>query len=479
MNGIFRRVNCCQTSVGEETLYQRLRTLEPVPEEWEAWLDALKKNPDTRLEYQHLLWQLGKEHYNGLVSFLWGDTMIKEIPMPYIILLRALPILSIVSMIFTGYLGLILLIFSAVINLGISVWFQHKAESHLSAIRYLSRMLRCVSILMKTPFPGLESLMERIQKEYKPFRHLRSRMSSVSDKAVQSSSMEGMAVLAKMIVLSDVYNYSRCAATLRKEREGAFRLYRTLGELDMLICTASFRKSLLTYCLPEFTEKMELDMDWVIHPMLSYPVPNTLKIAKSSLITGSNASGKSTFLKTVAVNAVLGQTLNTCGAKQFKLPRALVISSMALKDNLTGGDSYFVAEIKSFKRIMEATKETPCLCFVDEILRGTNTIERIAASAAVLYSLNQGSCLCLVASHDIELTRILKQQYDNYHFSEQVTEKGVSFDYTIKQGPSNTRNAILLLYTMGFEDDVITQANRLVEAFESDQSWPAFTQENA
>ncbi|HCW96660.1 MAG TPA: hypothetical protein DHU88_13350 [Pseudomonas sp.] len=139
-------------------------------------------------------------------------------------------------------------------------------------------------------------------------------------------------------------------------------------------------------------------------------------------MTGSNASGKSTFIKSLAVNSILAQTIHTCAAKEFKLRPSLVITSMAVRDSISEGESYFIKEIKSLKRILNKVQNISCTCFIDEILKGTNTIERIAASAAVLKYLHSTDCLCMTASHDIELTCILENEYDNYHFSEHITD---------------------------------------------------------
>ena len=102
------------------------------------------------------------------------------------------------------------------------------------------------------------------------------------------------------------------------------------------------------------------------------------------LLTGSNASGKSTFLKSVALNAILAQTIYTVMADSYRAPYFRIYSSMALKDNLMGNESYFIVEIKSLKRIYESADEkVPMLCLIDEVLRGTNTVERIAASSQI------------------------------------------------------------------------------------------------
>lgn len=108
---------------------------------------------------------------------------------------------------------------------------------------------------------------------------------------------------------------------------------------------------------------------------------------------------------------------------------------MALRDDLSEGDSYFIVEIKSMKRILdESRKNLPMLCIIDEVLRGTNTIERIAASSRILGALVKDHVLAFAATHDIELTYILDGIYTNYHFEEEVREHEVVFNYLLQEG---------------------------------------------
>lgn len=475
MDRVFQRINICQTSVGEECLYKRLRLGQEVPEDWEACMKALSREKEKRLECQVLLSQMGKAPYSGLTAFLYGRTQTDVFSLPVLWLLTILPVLALFSFLVVGPLAILLFLGAILVNLIISATFKQQVGSQLAAIRYFSKLLWCTQKLKKIEIDGMEDFWQRLKELHEHFSGLRSKMSSVASEAISYSSMDAMGEFAKLFLLADVRAYARSVGTLRKHPKEALELYEMLGQLDAMIAVASFRRSLDCWCVPEFREEPGLEMEHMGHPLIPHPVPNSAVLNRDTLITGSNASGKSTFLKAVAVNALLGQTLNTCAARKFVMPRALVISSMALRDDITRGDSYFIAEIKSFKRIMEKAKERPCLCFVDEILRGTNTIERIAASAAVLYTLSQlPNSQCLVASHDIELTRILAAYFDNYHFAESVTDEGVTFDYMLKDGPSNTRNAILLLSTMGFDPHVIDQAHALVSDFEQTQSWPAF-----
>ena len=148
------------------------------------------------------------------------------------------------------------------------------------------------------------------------------------------------------------------------------------------------------------------------------------------------------------------------------------MTSMSVRDDITAGESYFITEIKSLKRIITTIPRVFCACYIDEILKGTNTIERVAASAAVLKHLNSLDCICVVATHDIELTRMLTG-YDNYHFGERITEGGVEFDYKINNGPSTTKNAIKLLEYMEFDKHIIENAQELVRTFEESGTWSA------
>ena len=112
-------------------------------------------------------------------------------------------------------------------------------------------------------------------------------------------------------------------------------------------------------------------------------------------------------------------------------------------------------------------------CFVDEVLRGTNTIERIAASAQILKSLSCDNVLCFAATHDIELTYMLEDSYSNYHFQEEVIEEknDILFDYILYSGRAVSRNAIKLLSMIGYEKEIIKRAERSAEEFLKKGEW--------
>ena len=148
------------------------------------------------------------------------------------------------------------------------------------------------------------------------------------------------------------------------------------------------------------------------------------------------------------------------------------MSAMSLSDDILSGESYYIVEIRAIKRIMDTIREKGhVLCFVDEVLRGTNTVERIAAGTEILRKLLTNHTLCFAATHDLELTELLKDSYDNYHFEEEVKEDDVKFNYLLKKGRVTTRNAIRLLKMTGYDDSIVEASKNAVVRFEQEGSW--------
>ena len=279
----------------------------------------------------------------------------------------------------------------------------------------------------------------------------------------------------KMFFLRDLIQFEKTNIIISRNNNALKDIYEFVGMIDSCIAIASYRESLTYYTRPVFinsNQRKELDFIDIYHPLISDPVSNSCKVAKSILITGSNASGKSTFLRTVAINSILAQTIYTCLAEEYKSSFFKTYTSMSIKDSLKSNDSYYIAEIKSLKRIVDSIdNEIPCICFIDEILRGTNTVERISASSEVLNYIANKNCICISATHDIELTNILHNTFENYHFQEYIEDDEILFDYTLYKGKSETRNAIKLLSIMGYDSDVILRAEKRAENFLDSGIW--------
>ena len=180
------------------------------------------------------------------------------------------------------------------------------------------------------------------------------------------------------------------------------------------------------------------------------------------LLTGSNMSGKTTFIRTMAINSILAQSLNICFAETYTAPYLKIYSSIRITDDLLEDTSYYLEEVLSIKKLLEASKSNdPCLFVLDEIFKGTNTIERISGGKAILSFLNKKNHTVLVSTHDIELTSLLEvENYELYHFSEQIEGDALIFDYKLKNGKLKTRNAIKILELFNYPDEIITDARK-------------------
>jgi DNA mismatch repair ATPase MutS len=234
-----------------------------------------------------------------------------------------------------------------------------------------------------------------------------------------------------------------------------------LGYLDAAQSIAALRAEPDRWCRPEFLGREKtLRTEAVYHPLLASPVANSIEIIdRGVIITGSNMSGKTTFVRTLGVNAVLAQSLFTVRADRWQAPMLAVRTSIGRNDSVIEGKSYYLAEAESVRSLVAARGDgVQHLFLLDEIFRGTNTPERIAGGYAVLAYLNRGDDIVVVATHDVELIGLLGNAYDTYHFREEVNDGAITFDHRMRAGPSSTRNAIALLAALGYPAELVADA---------------------
>ena len=277
-------------------------------------------------------------------------------------------------------------------------------------------------------------------------------------------------------LLLDLISYEFLKFKLGRNHANIFTLHENIGMLDAAISVASYRTYLDRWCEPDidFENRKKAYINGVnlFHPLIKSPVSNSFEASAPLLVTGSNASGKSTYLKTAALSALLSQSICTCPGDSYNATAFRIFSSMAIRDDLLAGESYYIAEIRSLKRILDyiASGEN-VLCVVDEVLRGTNTIERIAASSEVLSALNRENVICIAATHDLELCALLSDKYSLAHFKEYINGNDISFDYLVKPGPATSRNAIKLLSMMGFDESIVGGADTRAQNYVTTGKW--------
>jgi DNA mismatch repair ATPase MutS len=253
---------------------------------------------------------------------------------------------------------------------------------------------------------------------------------------------------------------------LSRHKGSLIRATAAAGDVDAAISVASFRAGRRDWTAPDFrdatTELIELR-----HPLVDDAVPNSITVrpGRGVLVTGSNMSGKSTFLRTVGVNAILAQTISTCLAREYRAPVFHVRSCIGRADDLLAGKSYYIVEVGALLELVRASDDAmPHLFLLDELFRGTNAIERIAGGQAVLQQLLLASTgaakphIVLAATHDQELVDLASGTFDAYHFGDSIGPDGLVFDHQLRHGPATTRNAIALLRLHGAPHALVTQA---------------------
>lgn len=473
MDLIFSRICNCSSFAGEQILYSRLHHLPKevlLLEVLEKRVNYFENHPVEREELQLLLNRLGKQEVSYYLPMFINNLECLGISNIYIYrLLQILLVLTIVPvLLFQNPIFLVGVggIFS--INVFIYVVNKMKHETYLASLASVVQLIKTGKKILKSNLLPKDASTSSLVDSMKQLDKLSKSIGIFVNKKEAGATGEPLSILRDYLLGGTLWDFTKYNQIIKylKGRQNAFlEVFDFVGEVDMEISIASFRKSLPYYCQPKFKDKNELDMEEVYHPLVTNAVGNTIQIKGNIIITGSNASGKSTFIKAIVINGILAQSIHTCMAQKMIMPKSKIITSMAVRDNLSAGESYYVKEIKYLNRIIENMEDDRVvICAIDEILRGTNTQERIAASVAVMEHLAYLNCIAVVASHDLELTQILNKQYHNYHFCEQILEGDIVFDYKIREGVSNTKNAIRLMESIGFPKEIIDRALEQISA---------------
>jgi len=232
-----------------------------------------------------------------------------------------------------------------------------------------------------------------------------------------------------------------------------------VGSIEALNSLAVFAFNNPGYCYPTAEEGSPfIKTTGMAHPLmrLKMPVVNDLCVGKNDkllLVTGSNMSGKSTFLRTVGINLLLAQCGAPVYANSFAFTPMTILSSIRISDSLQENTSYFMAELKRLHDIIaELEKGAPALVLIDEALRGTNSDDKTYGSEAFIRKLLRYSCLALFATHDLSLSeteKALPGEVNNYCFESSIENGELLFDYTLRRGVAKNKNASFLMKKMG------------------------------
>jgi len=470
LDELFKFIDRTHSKIGQQFLYYKIRSIENKDslKDFDALTRFFGTHPSIRLKFQLALSNLNSERAYDLEKLIHDTTIEKPPYHKFLIPLAITALFSIIMALFyPAFILLLIPVFS------INLIFHLKNKYHINY--YLSGVLQLNKALQVSKY--LASFSD-IKKYFKNLEFI-NRVNDISFKTkfigFEQNLVNEFAIIFWFIAetIKIMFNveaiifYSFIDDIVNKNQD-IDKMFQFIGQIDAAISTASVLDGDSLTCPPEFNEKGIVTVHEIIHPLIKNCVSNTIELhQKSLLLTGSNMSGKTTFIRTMALNAILAQTLYFAFAEKFEIPFYKIYSSVRISDDLTEDTSYYLKEVLTIKQLIKASEQSnPCLFVLDEIFKGTNTLERISGGKAILSYLNRKDHLVLVSTHDIELTDLLQDQgYDLYHFAEKIENNQLIFDHKLKKGKLTTRNAIKILELYDYPDSIITDAQNTLQVF--------------
>lgn len=467
---LFMFLDRTTSKVGQQVLYNKLRIISPTKSfDGEKLIALFSGNDEFRIGIQKQLQKL-KSDDAYFITTLFQDDHVK--PPKWFFIVPILSCTSLFSLAFLAFnLNFFLVLFAVfLINLGIHFWNKRNLYQYLGSLPQLLKLTKVASELYSQK--DLRCINPDLPKSLRIMNSLKKRMFFFNFSAKleddYAALVHGVIEIIKIVFVLEPLLLFGALKRLESNRTEIEDLFTFVGEVDSLISIASVRAGLTYYCLPNIIDdKKSIYTEDIYHPLIHNCVSNTIEINnKSVLLTGSNMSGKTSFIRTIGINVICALTINTCFARTVSLTQMRVYSAIRISDDLLNNKSYYFEEVLTVKEMIEQGRtHSTCLFLLDEIFKGTNTVERISAGKAVLSSLAKNN-MVFVSTHDVELADLLQLEYKLFHFSEQVEDKNVDFDYKLKGGKLRNKNAIRILEINNYPKDIIDEAISISDEIE-------------
>ncbi|WP_300380283.1 MutS family DNA mismatch repair protein [Clostridium sp.] len=468
-NSLFQMINSTKTKFGRSKL-AKILSLEKLPErnkvqERQEAIKELAEKADFRqkLEVKSTFKKSGIKEIEDILKWSKEDFKFNKSLMiiPYIFIGFTF---IIITLIIIGKLQISYLILMCLIN--------------YIVVKIKSKELRYEMDLFeehKKDIEAYKNILELLDKEEFNSKYLKDKKNSLKNKD-NKSAYEEMKKLNKLIdwigdskanayyliinviLLMDLFILKNIENWKKENGKYLEEWLNTMGEFEALGSISNLDFDFENWSYPEITDEDIIEGNNIGHPMISTKaVVNSFDISgkhKVALITGSNMSGKSTFLRTVGLNLVLSYIGAPTFSKSFKCGIFNIYTCMRTKDNLEESISSFYAEILRIKILIEAAKNGEKVFFLlDEIFKGTNSKDRHDGAIVLINQLVNNKALGMVSTHDLELCDLEKTKdwIRNYNFQEYYENNNIKFDYKLREGRSKTQNAIHLMKLAGID----------------------------
>lgn len=459
---VFKKISNCSSTPGEQMLYYILRTPKTNSVELierNKIIDKFKNDENLRSTIQQIFSNLGKQRKGEIFNLFNTETVVNKSKVLLYNLIALSSVVALVWFIIDGADKIPTFIGIFAIYMFISLRTASEIEYELTSLQYLGDFIRASKELSKIDDPTLKDEIDKIKERVDLFSKIDKKTLFIYSQGALDIFIETINAL----FLTRIRSYYSIINIIKKNRQELIELYALVGKIEAYISVSSYRTKLKNYSLPNFTDNKNnlFKTENACHPLLEDGIPNSINLNnKGVILTGSNMSGKSTFMRTLALNMLLAQSIYTCLCDDYNASFFRVMSSLSISDDVLSGTSYYLEECNAVLRILNSLdKEVPAFCIIDEIFKGTNPIERIATSKQILKYIMNRNALSIVATHDLELAETCNDKYLKYYFCEDVDEnEGLIFDFKLKEGICNTGNAIKLLSYLGYPNEIINDS---------------------
>lgn len=468
-HSIFQLLNRTSTEFGKKKLAEWLSKPEDKAEILKRQIAIKEVSP--LIEWRQNIQAVGLAYQNEKGSIIpllnWIKTKNTILDQKfYHFAMIIMPIATIIAICLSSFgiapIGLpILIVF---INIGIlASTFQRASEVYKQTIegnKVLKAYQSQIDLIETQPFssPLLIALKAKLNSHKNKASVTIKELQYILDNLHNRSNM--MYQIFNFLFLLDVFLLVKAEKWKEKTKDDIGLWFEVIGEIEVINSLGGFLYSNPSLKFPTITEEpFEIAADQMGHPMINENkrVSNSFDFSRKGgicLITGSNMSGKSTFLRTVGVNAVLALMGAPVCAQEMKISKLQVFTSMRTQDDLEESVSSFYAELKRLKQLLGSiNQEVPTLFMVDEVLKGTNSEDRHTGATALIKQLNRTFAFGFVSTHDLELGKITTELegIKNYSFNSVIENDDIIFDYTLTPGICKSFNATKLMQKMGIE----------------------------
>lgn len=463
-NSLFQNLNRTGTFIGESKLASSLLSILTIKKiednqsaikelspkvEWRQGVLAIARiNQDSKESFEELLNWCGRRSgkLSTIIRFLSFLSPVAVVSLFTLYNLLDIPILL--------NIGLLLFVF----NLLILASQLRKVSQESIASGKIDKMIRQYSLII-----------EQIEKEDFQSNKLTSLKSTLgATKKASASIAELSSLFGKMDNIMNAFSWIfngvflyhlhvlRTLQLWKEDHADQVPIWMDIiGEFEALNSLANFSSNNPDYIFPVVTEKQELNFENLGHPLIksTVRVDNTVSFNNQAffILTGSNMSGKSTFLRTLGINMVLGSIGAPICATKASIHPLPVLVSMRLSDSLNDSESYFFAEVKRLKEIMDTLDNHSCFVLLDEILRGTNSDDKRTGTIEVIKKMISKGAIGAIATHDLEVCLTTEEYPDilaNKCFEVEIINNDLHFDYKLRDGVCQNKSATFLMKKM-------------------------------